>query len=63
MKTVIKSNRSHRIAYAVVLLALAIALATDLVLAGERSAREVNGSTQTFRLTPAAVFSVGDKAC
>lgn len=36
--TVQKPNRSHRTAYMVVLLALAVALTTALVLAGERNA-------------------------
>jgi hypothetical protein len=36
--TVNKTNRSHRTAYMVVMLALAVALTTALVLAGEHNA-------------------------
>lgn len=61
--TVIKTNRSHRIAYMLMLLAFAIALTTALVLAGERSASEVKGANQSFRVAPAASVSVGDQAC
>lgn len=35
--TVNKTNRSHRTAYMVVMLALAVALTTALVLAGEKN--------------------------
>jgi hypothetical protein len=38
--TVNKTTRSHRTAYMVVLLALAVALTTALVLAGERNASD-----------------------
>lgn len=56
-----KTNRSHRIAYMLVLLAFAIALTTALVLAGERSAREANGQIVSFRVTHAALLSLGDQ--
>lgn len=55
-----KTNRSHRIVYMVVLLAFGVALTTVLVLAGERSGREANGSTQRLRLARAAV---GEQGC
>jgi hypothetical protein len=61
--TVNKTNRSHRIAYMLMLLVFAIALTTALVLAGERSASEVKGSGQSLRVAPAALDSVGHKVC
>ncbi len=42
-----KTNRSHRIAYLVLLLVVAVALTTALVLAGERKSLPTNRTPST----------------
>jgi hypothetical protein len=62
--TVNKTNRSHRIAYMVFLLVLAVALTTALVLAGERgSASEKHAQHSPENRTPFAQFFAGDTGC
>jgi len=43
--TVKNTNRSHRLAFVVLLLVFAVALSTALVLAGERQAESLNKNT------------------
>lgn len=50
--TVTTINRSHRIAYLVVLLAFAVALTTALVLAGERETEGSKTSTLQTNTVP-----------
>jgi hypothetical protein len=62
--TVKKTNRSHRVAYMVFLLALTVALATALVLAGERDAaleKHAVRSLKTKNLV--AQLFAGDTGC
>ena len=62
--TVNKTNRSHRIAYLVFLLALAVALTTALVLAGERdSVSEKHAQHSLKNRTPFTQFHAGDTGC
>jgi hypothetical protein len=63
--TVKKISRSHRMAYMVGLLALAVALATVLVLAGESNAHSHKGNVfqQSLRLTYSAASEKGDWGC
>lgn len=62
--TVNKTNRSHRIAYMVFLLVLAVGLTTALVLAGERaSASEKHAQHSLVNRTPFAHFFAGDTGC
>jgi hypothetical protein len=59
------TNRSHRIAYMVVLLALAVALTTALVLAGQRSVtdQQKNVFQQDLHSTCSAVLKNGYSGC
>jgi len=52
--TVKKTNRSHRIAYLVMLLLFAVALTTALVLAGETNPEGTKTSTLQTNTVPAA---------
>lgn len=60
--TVNTGNRSHRIVYLVVLLMLAVALTTALVLAGERKPEKSKASTLQSNTIPvqSAVLLWGD---
>ena len=62
--TVKQTNRSHRVTYMVVLLALAVALTTALVLAGERLASpEKQTATPLQSRTFSAEQFMGSQAC
>ncbi|HSR06469.1 MAG TPA: hypothetical protein VLM42_04915 [Bryobacteraceae bacterium] len=62
--TVNKTNRSHRIAYMVFLLVLAVALTTALVLAGERdSTSEKQAQHSMVNKTPFTKIFAGDAGC
>ena len=62
--TVNKTNRSHRIAYLVFLLVLAVALTTALVLAGERgSSSEKQTQHSVVNRTPFTQIFAGDTGC
>jgi hypothetical protein len=50
--TVKTTNRSHRIAYLVLLLIFAVALTTALVLAGERNPEQKKNSTLQTNTVP-----------
>jgi len=62
--TVKQTNRSHRVAYLIVLLALAVALTTALVLAGEgpASPEKQTATTHHSMIFPAERF-MGSHAC
>jgi len=55
--TVIQTNRSHRLTYFVVLLLLAVALTTALVLAGERGNPNTRQGELETPETPAATLT------
>jgi hypothetical protein len=62
--TVQKTNRSHRVAYMLFLLVLAVALTTALVLAGERSSAPEKQSFQFLKTRNHSVqISAGGSGC
>ena len=62
--TVKQTNRSHRLTYLIVLLALAVALTTALVLAGERPASpEKQTATAQHSESFSAERFMGSHAC